>query len=46
MIIYAGCPILGSSKLQTKIALSTTVVEYIALSQAVREVDIHSCRIG
>ena len=38
VIMYAGCPILWSSKLQTEIALSTTEAEYIALSQAVREV--------
>ena len=36
--MYAGCPIMWSSKLQTEIALSTTEAEYIALSQAVREV--------
>jgi hypothetical protein len=33
-----GCPILWVSKLQTEIALSTTESEYIALSQAMREV--------
>jgi hypothetical protein len=33
-----GCPILWCSKLQTEIALSTTEAEYIALSQAMREV--------
>lgn len=38
VIMYAGCPILWSSKLQTEIALSTTEAEYIALSQATREV--------
>ena len=38
VIMYAGCPILWCSKLQTEIALSTTEAEYIALSQAVREV--------
>ena len=38
VIMYAGCPNLWCSKLQTKIALSTTEAEYIALSQAVREV--------
>jgi hypothetical protein len=32
-----GCPIQWSSKLQTEIALSTTEAEYIALSQAMRE---------
>jgi hypothetical protein len=38
VIMYAGCPITWSSKLQTEIALSTTEAEYIALSQAMREV--------
>ena len=37
-IKYADCPIYWSSKLQTKIALSTTEAEYIALSSALREV--------
>ena len=38
VIMYAGCPILWGSKLQSEIALSTTEAEYIALSQAVKEV--------
>ena len=38
VILYAGCPILWKSKLQTLIALSTTEAEYIALSSALREV--------
>ena len=38
VIMYAGCPLLWCSKLQTEIALSTTEAEYIALSQAMREV--------
>jgi hypothetical protein len=38
VITYAGCPMHWSSKMQTEIALSTTEVEYIALSQAMREV--------
>ena len=38
VIMYAGCPITWSSKLQTEIALSTTESEYIALSTAMREV--------
>ncbi len=38
VITYAGCPIAWCSKLQTEIALSTTEAEYIALSQAMREV--------
>ena len=33
VIIYAGCPVLWCSKLQTEIALSTIEAEYIALSQ-------------
>lgn len=38
VIKYAGYPILWCSKLQTKIALSTTEAAYIVLSQAMREV--------
>jgi len=38
VIMYAGCPLLWCSKLQTEIALSTTEAEYIALSQSLREV--------
>jgi len=38
IITYAGCPMHWSSKMQTEIALSTTEAEYIALSQAMREV--------
>ena len=37
VIMYANCPILWVSKLQTEIALSTTEAEYIALSQAMRD---------
>ena len=37
-IMYAGCPVTWCSKLQTEIALSTAEAEYIALSQALREV--------
>ena len=37
-IMYAVCPIHFVSKLQTDIALSTAEAEYIALSQALREV--------
>ena len=36
--MYANCPVLYVSRLQTEIALSTTEAEYIALSQAMREV--------
>ena len=35
-ILYKGCLIYFSSKLQTEIALSTTEAEYICLSQAMR----------
>jgi hypothetical protein len=38
VITYAGCPMHWTSKMQTEIALSTTETEYIALSQAMREV--------
>ena len=38
VIYYANCPLLWSSKLQTEIALSTAESEYIALSQAMRDV--------
>ena len=33
----AGCPIVWVSKLQTEVALSTTEAEYIALTQAMRD---------
>jgi hypothetical protein len=38
VIMYANCPIHWVSRLQTEIALSTTEAEYIALSQALRNV--------
>ena len=38
VIIYAGCPIIWCSKLQTKIILSTTESEYIAFSYSLRDV--------
>ena len=38
VIKYANCPIICFSKLQTEIALSTTESEYIAFSQAMRDV--------
>ena len=38
VIMYAGCPIVWASKMQTLVALSTTEAEYIALSSALREV--------
>jgi len=37
ILLYANCPVLWSSKLQTEIALSTVEAEYIALSQSLRE---------
>ncbi len=36
--MYANCPILWVSHLQTEIALSTAEAEYIALSQALHDV--------
>ena len=38
VITYAGCPISWSSKMQTKVALSTTEAEYIVCSTALRDV--------
>ena len=38
VLMFAGCPIMWSSKLQTEIALSTVEAEYIAFSQGLREV--------
>jgi hypothetical protein len=38
VILLFGCPIIWVSKLQTKITLSTTESEYVALSQAMRDV--------
>jgi hypothetical protein len=38
IILYAGCPVIWCSKLQTEIALSSTEAEYVALSQSLREV--------
>ena len=38
IILFAGCPIIWASKLQSQISLSTTESEYIALSQALRDV--------
>jgi len=37
VITFAGCPVLWSSKIWTEIALSTTEAEYIAMSQAARD---------
>ena len=37
LIMFMGCPLQWSSKLQTQIALSTMESEYIALSHAMRE---------
>ena len=38
VVMYSGCPVLWSSKMQTEIALSTTESEYIACSNALRDV--------
>jgi len=38
VILFANCPVLWVSKLQTEVALSTTEAEYIALSQAMRDI--------
>ena len=38
LLTFMGCPIHWLSKLQTQIALSTMEAEYIALSQATREI--------
>jgi hypothetical protein len=38
VIYYYGCPITWTSKLQAEISLSTVEAEYIALSQAMRDV--------
>jgi hypothetical protein len=37
IVMYANCPILWASKLQTFITLSTTEAEYVALSSVLRE---------
>ena len=38
IVLYADCPLMWSSKLQTSIALSTTEAEYVALSNSLREI--------
>ena len=38
VILFANCPIIWTSKLQTEITLSTTESEYVALSQSLRDV--------
>jgi len=38
LIMFMGCPLTWVSKLQTQIALSTMELEYIALSQSMREI--------
>ena len=38
LVMYAGCPIVWASNLQTEITLSTTESKYSALSEATREV--------
>ena len=36
--MFAGCPILWTSRVQSEVALSTAESEYIAISHATREV--------
>jgi hypothetical protein len=36
LVMYALCPIIWTSQLQTKLAMSTTEAEYLALSTALR----------
>jgi hypothetical protein len=38
IIFYTGCPVSWASKLQSQVALSTTEAEYIAMSQALRDI--------
>jgi hypothetical protein len=38
IFMFAGCPILWTSRVQSEVALSTTESEYIAISSATREV--------
>ena len=38
VIMFAGCPIIWSSKLQTEITLSTTEAEFVSLSTSLRQV--------
>jgi hypothetical protein len=38
VVMYANCPTIWSSKLQTEFTLSATEAEYVALSQSLREV--------
>ena len=42
--MYAGCPVLWCSTLQTEITLGTTESEYIMLSKALNDV-IHLWRL-
>jgi Reverse transcriptase (RNA-dependent DNA polymerase) len=44
VIMFAGCPVVWVSKLQTEIALSTMEAEYMALSHSLRQL-LHLCRV-
>jgi hypothetical protein len=46
IVFYAACPVCWASKLQSQVALSTTEAEYIAMSQALRDVILVSVRSG
>jgi hypothetical protein len=46
VLTFGGCPLLWVSKLQTEVALSTTEAEYIALSQAMRELLPAQCLVA
>ena len=37
VILFANCPLIWSSKLQTETAMSSTKSEYVSISQALRD---------
>jgi hypothetical protein len=55
VILYASCPVIWASKLQTEIALSTTEEEFLATSTAtckvlplmelIQEMQVHGCEL-